>query len=145
MHRYANNGARGKKNSCPARFPGRNQFMPNRQDPRKNALDELDRVFDSPVLAVLAEKARLDLLKELAILGRADVKTLSDLLPQHTTVISRHLKALHQAGLLRRTKKERWVYYEIDGQEWIRIFREMLEAIEHAVDVCDCGDEPRSQ
>ncbi|MCB1139294.1 MAG: winged helix-turn-helix transcriptional regulator [Leptospiraceae bacterium] len=119
--------------------------MTARKDPRHKALDELDRVFGSPVLAALAEKARVDLLKELAILGRVDVKTLSERLPQHTTVISRHLKALHEAGLLRRTKKERWVYYEIDGQEWVRIFREMLEAIEYTVETCDCGEDSASK
>ncbi|HBS03668.1 MAG TPA: hypothetical protein DEA96_01805 [Leptospiraceae bacterium] len=112
--------------------------MARKIDPRMEVLKRMDEVFSSPVLGVLAEPVRIELIKQLALLGRSDVKTLAGHLPQHSTVVSRHLKVLYDAGLLVRTKKERWVYYELNGAAFIENFRRMLETVEEVVEVCEC-------
>lgn len=115
--------------------------MARKKDPRLEVLQRMDEVFSSPVLGVLSEPVRVELIKQLALLGRSDVKTLAGQLPQHATVVSRHLKVLYDAGLLLRKKEERWVYYELNGKAFIDSFRNMLRTVEDVVEICECDGE----
>jgi ArsR family transcriptional regulator len=67
----------------------------------------------APVLKALADPARLRLLSLVASHegGEACVCDLNDAFDLSQPTISHHLKVLHDAGLLERTKRGVWVYY----------------------------------
>lgn len=100
---------------------------------------ELGEVLDSRLFLAMAEPARVLLMKVLLERGRSDVSQLAALVPQDLSVISRHLRILHEAGVVRREKVQRHVFYEIDPLECKRRFREMTEKVERIIDAC-CPD-----
>lgn len=100
---------------------------------------DLNEVLDSRLFLAMAEPARVLLMKALLERGRSDVSQLAALVPQDLSVISRHLRILHEAGVIRREKVQRHVFYEIDPQQCKRRFREMTEKIEAIIDTC-CPD-----
>lgn len=68
---------------------------------RARAAARIVEVLDSPVLRALAEPARLEVLRVLLLHGPADIGALASHLPQDRSVVSRHLKTLEDAGLVR--------------------------------------------
>jgi ArsR family transcriptional regulator len=87
--------------------------------------EEADRLAGA--MRVLAEPARLRLLSLIAAGpgGEACVCTLVEPLGLGQPTVSHHLKVLHEAGLLDRERRGRWVYY--------RIRPERLEPIREAL------------
>src|SRR5689334_2230180 len=75
--------------------------------------DQAERV--SPLLKALADPVRLRLLSLVASYeeGEACVCDLNDAFDLSQPTISHHLKVLHEAGLLDRTKRGVWVYYAV--------------------------------
>ena len=75
--------------------------------------DQAQRV--APLLKALAEPVRLRLLSLVASHegGEACVCDLNDAFALSQPTISHHLKVLHEAGLLDRTKRGVWVYYAV--------------------------------
>jgi ArsR family transcriptional regulator len=75
--------------------------------------EEADRLAGA--MRVLAEPARLRLLSLIAAGpgGEACVCTLVDPLGLSQPTVSHHLKVLHDAGLLDRERRGRWVYYRV--------------------------------
>jgi ArsR family transcriptional regulator, arsenate/arsenite/antimonite-responsive transcriptional repressor len=71
----------------------------------------------SPLLKALADPVRLRLLSLVAshANGEACVCDLQDAFDLSQPTISHHLKVLHEAGLLDRSKRGVWVYYAIRG------------------------------
>ncbi len=67
----------------------------------------------APLLKALADPVRLRLLSLVASHegGEACVCDLNDAFDLSQPTISHHLKVLHEAGLLERTKRGVWVYY----------------------------------
>ena len=74
---------------------------------------EADQVM--PVLKALADPVRLRLLSLVAAHpgGEACVCDLTDAFELSQPTISHHLKVLHAAGLLDRSKRGVWVYYRV--------------------------------
>jgi ArsR family transcriptional regulator, arsenate/arsenite/antimonite-responsive transcriptional repressor len=74
-----------------------------------------DRV--ASLLKALADPVRLRLLSLVAshVDGEACVCDLNDAFDLSQPTISHHLKVLHSAGLLDRTKRGVWVYYRVRG------------------------------
>jgi len=70
----------------------------------------------APLLKALADPVRLRLLSLVAshVDGEACVCDLNDAFDLSQPTISHHLKVLHQAGLLERSKRGVWVYYRVD-------------------------------
>ena len=68
-----------------------------------------------PVLKALADPVRLRLLSLVAAHadGEACVCDLNDAFDLSQPTISHHLKVLHEAGLLDRSKRGTWVYYAV--------------------------------
>jgi ArsR family transcriptional regulator len=87
--------------------------------------EEADRLASA--LRVLADPARLRLLSLVAAGpgGEACVGTLVDPVGLSQPTVSHHLKVLHEAGLLDRERRGRWVYY--------RVRPESLEPIREAL------------
>jgi ArsR family transcriptional regulator len=69
----------------------------------------------APLLKALADPVRLRLLSLVAAHagGEACVCDLNDAFALSQPTISHHLKVLHEAGLLDRSKRGTWVYYKI--------------------------------
>ena len=70
----------------------------------------------APLLKALADPVRLRLLSLVASHadGEACVCDLNDAFDLSQPTISHHLKVLHEAGLLTRSKRGVWVYYRVD-------------------------------
>jgi ArsR family transcriptional regulator, zinc-responsive transcriptional repressor len=54
-------------------------------------------------------------LRELILLGRADIGAIAARLPQDRSVIARHLQQLATAQIVRAKREGRHVFYEIDA------------------------------
>ncbi|RNM12799.1 ArsR family transcriptional regulator [Nocardioides pocheonensis] len=69
----------------------------------------------APLMKALADPVRLRLLSLVAAHadGEACVCDLNDAFDLSQPTISHHLKVLHEAGLLDRSKRGTWVYYRI--------------------------------
>ena len=78
--------------------------------------DAAERI--APLLKALADPVRLRLLSLVASHGdgEACVCDLNDAFDLSQPTISHHLKVLHEAGLLDRTKRGVWVYYRIQAE-----------------------------
>src|SRR4051812_12307148 len=77
--------------------------------------DQAGRI--APLLKALADPVRLRLLSLVASHadGEACVCDLNDAFDLSQPTISHHLKVLHEAGLLDRSKRGVWVYYRVNG------------------------------
>jgi ArsR family transcriptional regulator len=75
--------------------------------------DAAERI--APLLKALADPVRLRLLSLVASHedGEACVCDLNDAFDLSQPTISHHLKVLHESGLLDRTKRGVWVYYQV--------------------------------
>lgn len=104
--------------------------------PRERAAARLVELFDSPLLRAFLEPARLEVLRVLLVQGRADIATIADALPQDRSVISRHLKTLEEAGILRSHKQGRHVVYEIDGASFIVALDRIVAEAKALAPVC---------
>jgi ArsR family transcriptional regulator len=72
----------------------------------------------APLLKALADPVRLRLLSLVASHadGEACVCDLNDAFDLSQPTISHHLKVLHEAGLLDRSKRGVWVYYRVEPE-----------------------------
>jgi ArsR family transcriptional regulator, arsenate/arsenite/antimonite-responsive transcriptional repressor len=72
----------------------------------------------APLLKALADPVRLRLLSLVASHADAEacVCDLNDAFDLSQPTISHHLKVLHEAGLLERTKRGVWVYYRVQSR-----------------------------
>ena len=79
-------------------------------------LDAVRATAIAPLLKALADPVRLRLLSLVASHadGEACVCDLNDAFELSQPTISHHLKVLHEAGLLSRSKRGVWVYYRVD-------------------------------
>jgi DNA-binding transcriptional ArsR family regulator len=93
-------------------------------------------MMDSKLFRALCEPARVDVLRQLTLLGEVDINTLADRLPQDRSVISRHLGVLRDAGIVRREKRGRSVYFEIDGPAVVAQLQAALECFRALVPLC---------
>jgi ArsR family transcriptional regulator len=78
--------------------------------------DAADRI--APLLKAMADPVRLRLLSLVASHadGEACVCDLNDAFDLSQPTISHHLKVLHEAGLLDRSKRGTWVYYRLRAE-----------------------------
>jgi DNA-binding transcriptional ArsR family regulator len=109
---------------------------------RNAATCELASVFDAGLLAALCEPVRVDIVRVLVAKRRADLQTIAEELPQDRSVISRHLALLHRAGVVRREKVGRQVFFELDGSTLLDRLEGMVEGCRRIVAVC-CPPKPK--
>ena len=99
----------------------------------QNELDLLIDQLDNKFIKALAEPARLELIKELAKCGEADVQTLSKNMPQDRSVISRHMSTLADAGIVKCRKDGRHLLYKIDGDSTLKKSQQILDAMKGCI------------
>lgn len=103
---------------------------------RQTAARGLAEVVDSKLFRALCEPARIDILRQLTVLGRVDIGTLADRLPQDRSVISRHLGVLRDAGIVLREKRGRSVFFEVDGPAVVAQLEAALSRFRAIVPLC---------
>jgi DNA-binding transcriptional ArsR family regulator len=104
---------------------------------RERAAKELLQVFDSAFLRALTEPARLDLLRVLMVQGPLDVSTLATHVPQERSVVSRHLKILEAAGIVRIVREGKHRRVAIDGGAFLSQLEFIAARVrEHAAVCC---------
>jgi DNA-binding transcriptional ArsR family regulator len=106
---------------------------------RRRAARELDGILEAKVFRALCEPARIEILKLLTLWGRSDVATIAAEVPQHRSVISRHLAQLHEAGFLRREQVGRNVFFEMDGPAVVAQLDDVVDRFRKLVPHCCPG------
>lgn len=82
---------------------------------RAQAADACIEILDAEFFRALCEPARLQVFRQLVLLGRSDIGTIAQALPQDRSVITRHLQVMERAGLVQSQSEGRHTFYEIDG------------------------------
>ncbi|HXE86890.1 MAG TPA: hypothetical protein VN524_08850 [Hyphomicrobiaceae bacterium] len=72
-------------------------------------------VFDTGFFKALCEPARISVLRQLILLGRADIGAIAARLPQDRSVVARHLHRLAAVQIVIGEKVGRHVFYQIDA------------------------------
>lgn len=108
---------------------------PTRQS-RERAARELREILDGSLLGALCEPVRVSLIEFLTVNGRSDIATIAAAFPQDRSVISRHLSSLHAAGVVRREKVGRQVFFEVDGPAVVARLEEILARFRRIVPLC---------
>ncbi|MCG9874731.1 MAG: transcriptional regulator [Leptospiraceae bacterium] len=101
-----------------------------------NSLDSLDHILDSKFLNSLSDSTRVSVLKKVIQLGRADVTLIAEGLPWDKSVVSRNLTFLNDAGVLKRTKVGKQVFYEPDVSNILKRFKDITAGIEMIINSC---------
>lgn len=91
--------------------------------------EQLNSLFMQDIFRILSEPIRIELIKHLAVYGPSDISTIASHFNQDRSVISRHLKMMHQAGILILTKSSRCSIYQVDGMEFLLKIESIAEDI----------------
>ncbi len=103
---------------------------------RARAAARIVELLDSPLLRALSEPARLEVLRVLLLHGPADIAAIASHLPQDRSVVSRHLKTLEEAGLVRAERDGRHRRFELDGPAFIAALERILGETRAMAMVC---------
>ena len=108
---------------------------PTRRD-RERAAKQLREILDGRLFGALCDPVRASLVEFLTVNGRSDIATIATAFPQDRSVVSRHLAFLHAAGVLRREKVGRQVFFEVDGLGVVARLEEILARFRRIVPIC---------
>ena len=108
---------------------------PTRQS-RERAAKELREILNGRLFGALCEPVRVSLVEFLTVNGRSDIATIAAAFPQDRSVISRHLSSLHAAGVVRREKVGRQVFFEVDGTAVVAHLEEIVARFRRIVPLC---------
>lgn len=111
---------------------------------RAGTAAELVAALDSSFFRALAEPSRLALLGALVLHGPSDVGEIATRVPQERSVVSRHLKVLVEAGVLRVERDGRRRVYSVDGPAVVARFEALLGQVRGLASVC-CPPRRRGQ
>lgn len=103
---------------------------------RERAAKGLREILNGRLFGALCEPVRVSLVEFLTINGRSDIATIATAFPQDRSVISRHLASLHAAGVVRREKVGRQVFFEVDGTAVVARLEEILARFRRIVPLC---------
>jgi DNA-binding transcriptional ArsR family regulator len=103
---------------------------------RDRAAGELARMIDSDLLRAMCEPARVEIIRYLTACGRCDIATIAEHVAPDRSVVSRHLATLHRAGIVRREKQGRNVFFELDGPAIVERMESMLDNFRRIVPLC---------
>ncbi len=104
----------------------------NREKAAKACVEVLDTTF----FKALCEPARVALLREIVLKGRADVGTIAASAPQDRSVTARHLQVMERAGLLKSSSEGRNTFYDIDAPAILARLDQMTTLIRAVSAIC---------
>jgi DNA-binding transcriptional ArsR family regulator len=122
------------------RTNARRERTPPSSDTRRKAAREFDAILETKVFRALCEPVRIEILKRLTVQGRSDIAAIAAHVPQDRSVVSRHLAQLHQAGIVRREKVGRNVFFEMDGPAVVKQLEGVLDRFRALVPLCCPGE-----
>jgi DNA-binding transcriptional ArsR family regulator len=103
---------------------------------RERAAAKMVELLDAPFLRAVTEPARLEVLRALLVRGPSDVGEIAESLPQHRSVISRHLQTLEAAGVVRGVRDGRRHVYAINGAAFIAGLERLLGETRALAAIC---------
>ncbi len=103
---------------------------------RERFADRCCAAIDTRLFRALAEPVRVELIGRLIRQGPADIARLAAGLLQDRSVVSRHLRALERAGVVRSERRGRCVCYRLDGPALIAMLEPLLDTLRNLVPVC---------
>lgn len=106
------------------------------------AATELITMLDSPFLRALTDPSRLDVLRALMLEGTSNIASLAGQLPLDRSVISRHLKALEEAGIVRSEWRGRERLFSLDGERFVSTLEEIAQKARAQLTRCCAPAEP---
>ena len=106
---------------------------------RTQAADACVEVLDADFFRALCEPARLAIFRQLVLLGRSDIATVAEAMPQDRSVIARHLQTLERAGVLHVQTEGRHTFYEIDGPGIASRMEKIVDLMRTLVPLCCAG------
>lgn len=112
---------------------------------RRAAADRCLEVLDTELFRALCEPARVEVIRRLIVVGRADIAAIADGMPQDRSVVSRHLQVLERAGIVQSAREGRQVFYELDGPAILGKFGALTAALAPLVPLCCPGAGPSMQ
>lgn len=92
--------------------------------------------LDSSFLKAIADPARQRIVCILVQAGQLDVNSIAQHLTQERSVVSRHLKVLHEADIVSSEKSGRHVIYCLNGKNIVRHLECLLKAVKKTVGDC---------
>ena len=108
--------------------------------------DTLERYLDPTIFRALGDPTRLALLARLASAGGSQTVTeLSSCCGVHLSGVSRHLKMLHDAALIRSERIGREVRYRLDCAALTATLRGMADALDRCQASCCRPEENENQ
>ena len=105
---------------------------------RNSAVTKVLKNLDTEFVKAFSEPARIEILKNLLVLGPCDVKTLAEKMPQDRSVISRHLSVLHQSGFLDHRKEGRHSFYSVNGENTLKMAEQFAQTIREGLQLGCC-------
>lgn len=93
------------------------QSSPTRE--ARAAAAEMVAMLDSPFLRALTDPSRLEVLRALMLQGTSNIAALAEQLPLDRSVISRHLKALEDAKIVKSEWRGRDRLFSVDGEHFV--------------------------
>lgn len=102
-------------------------------------------VLDAAFFKAFCDPTRLEVVRRLIKLGRADIGAIAEALPQDRSVISRHLQILEHAGVAVSTREGRQVFYELNGPVIVDRLAAMRDAAAPLVEICCPGPARKSR
>src|SRR5215471_2550989 len=103
---------------------------------KMKALESLAGQFDTAFFKALSEPARIELLKFLILRGPSDIESIAAQFPQDRSVISRHISALRDVGIVRCAKQGRHLLCNVDAQAFIKKLDAIVGEVRRAVSEC---------
>lgn len=103
---------------------------------RDRAAARFVELLDGPFLRAVTEPARLAIVRALLVAGPSDVGAIAAELPQHRSVISRHLQTLEAAGIVRGERDGRRHVYALDGAAFMAELERLLAEARILVAAC---------
>ena len=92
--------------------------------------------LDSGFLRALAEPVRVEILKHLIVHGESDIGTIAATVAPDRSVVSRHLKVMLDARLVRVRREGRRRFYELEAAVFIRQLEAILEQARGLLTLC---------
>jgi DNA-binding transcriptional ArsR family regulator len=103
---------------------------------RTEAANACIEILDADFFRALCEPARLQVFRQLILLGRSDIGTIALALPQDRSVITRHLQVLERAGVVQSQIEGRHTFYQIDGRSITGRIEQMVVLMRTLAPLC---------
>ncbi len=109
---------------------------PSHSREARAAAAEMVAMLDSAFIRALADPSRLEVLRVLLLEGSGNIGALAEHLPQDRSVISRHLKVLEDAGIVKSEWKGRERLFSLNGEHFIATLEHIAARARAQMSLC---------